>query len=955
MLVVIILPIPKQVMRWAFVITIILGVLPLGGQEGSKAVDYGAGLEQLARLGGLPEMRGAKWITVRNQGGDDDSYDSVYQSRQALKGNGWEVAGQAGVLGFGEMTTSGAESAKGGEKAKGESVAKTDAAALSASLRDPKMVERYQNEFERGNAESMGKPLLFAVQLHAAGETEAANDLAAALFALTPDKSQVVDAAISQIASAEFKRASDKFFNDYNWQGYLDELKRLQVKFPRGWADGPAVAMLIAGVEKRAAGAAVKKPELPDIELKPAALDALERLLAAPKSNETSDEEISRQFGVNLADLPASQRDRYRAIFRQRLGDGMDSNGLWLLDEPSKEPSSPVEELKAMGMDGLIALAAVATDETLVPLAHFDRSGGYMGYSRGSDEDAAQARYMALKRPRGRGEVAMGLLNMAVPGERDEPDAEQLRDEAIEFWQKHRKSGLVEVAELYLTEGNSQQRRLATSYLCASDDPTAGAAFEKAVLGGEAPHTYMSEVDTYLSKRGPAAVGFYKEYAKAVREYVVGLRSGDDTYEMRQAEGIEKLLGSMGIKVGTVSLAELIEAALKPGDEPAAEEEFSGDFYPGGPTGGSKIRSLGMAISSLPMADCLKAFAGAASKATPAQLAEIHDLLQERGMRGAREGQADTAAGESLPSEVVELWRPMLADKNPLPKEHTGIFATFGDSAAFILELAAFPDTQEQFSQLFEVTDSPAEAISVLRARVDAWTAGKTPPAWPDAATVTAERSKEIESKLGSLPAAELPGFVAGLNMDERMALANIMEEYDEDTNPPPAAVLELRTVVTSVTGHPVWFPADPELLQKVGIAKGFKVSAESFEKLANHLASEAKQFSKTTVLFFPTPSQLGCVAAAGRIDRTNRIAYQQFPNEEVAELFAEHKGAEAIILLDLQTEKAVWIVRDGKAQALESNAKAMEILKSTAESNSRYFTMQVLSLEDAEKINNQQ
>lgn len=924
-------------MRWAPIIGLILiGQVGLGAEK--PVVDYSKALDELGKLGGLVEMKGAKWVAQSGEDGSAEDTGMPYEIERGIEGHGWKIPGQDELLAFGMMTARGAAAAS---QAQGESLAKADTEALVGLLTDPE--QSHGMRLEYGSSEVVGRSLLFAVQLRAAGETALANELAGALFNLTVDKALVVDAAVTQLADAEFQRAGEKFFSDYNWGGYAGELKRLRGKYPRGWKDGPAVGLLIARLEQRAAGAAPPKPALPGLELKPAALDALQRLLSVPAKPELSDEQLAKRFEVDLEEIPAGQRAALLARMRSHLRDlgSESSEGLWLLEEADSEPGerSALDELKAMKMDGLLALAAVATDETLVPIPKSTND------SYSSDEsDDPQERYMALRRPQSRGELAVELLKAALPGDYDEADAEELRDAAIAFWRKHHKSGPIALATAYLTEGQGYQVQLAASYLAESEDPAAHAAFEKAVLAADNVTIFLNDVNRYLSARGPAAAEFFRAFAKMVRETTAGADATDE-YEARQAQQMEQMLVAMGVKVGSVSLPELIDAALK---APAAGE---------GPENGSMSPILGLtnALGNVPTGECLKTFAAKMGAATPQQLMEIHYLLINK---VADFNDEEGSQAEPLAKEILELWRPMTTDQRKLPEgnlterlQSLGC-ETLGDSASIVVELAAFPAGLRSLQQINAVSGSPAAAMAILRGRVEALVSGKEPAPWPAAANVSAQRTKELESELGGLKAAEIGGYVARLKLDEQLALAEIMANYDED-HPAPAGVQEIRKQVTSTATQFDWLPNDPELLQKAGIGIGFVVSAESIEGLIAKLAGEAKQFSKVALVFKPAPLGLGSVANAARLDDPKSPGFQRLGIGELAAESANNPDAEALVALQVMQFPIVWLVRNGKPEPTPQAERLMKQLKRPdAPLSEQPFLLQVLTREDAEKLN---
>src|SRR5690606_7834312 len=146
----------------------------------------------------------------------------------------------------------------------------------------------------------------------------------------------------------------------------------------------------------------------------------------------------------------------------------------------------------------------------------------------------------------------------------------------------------------------------------------------------------------------------------------------------------------------------------------------------------------------------------------------------------------------TLPPEVIESWRPLVAKSETLPEKHefSGWVAgyggtTLGDAAALVIETAAHPASGENYTPFAQICEVPETTASFVRKRVEAWMSGKEPPAWPGAEKVEAARREEILAKLGNLSAAGLPAFIKTLNLDERFALAEVVAGFDDDTPAP--------------------------------------------------------------------------------------------------------------------------------------------------------------------------
>lgn len=965
------------------------------------AADFGDGLGRLAALG-LPDMKGATWVKAPEV--EDELVQDAHEFRSLnakLRGGAWKLAGEPPrLLGFGTATwiDTGDEAAEdpqaATEKAEGkpgllERMLKNHAAskpppenkpAPGPSLEDDvkQLADAFGNEtvvqrlIERLEYDSdvLAVPahsLIFAAQVHAAGHPEAANRLAAAIFAAFPDTVQVIDAAVGHFASAEHTKVTDAFFETRDWKAYRDGLKALLEKYPRGWTDTPGVALLLPAVEKRVDGVMPPTPALPGIELKPEALAALAKLLEASTAPEGLN--AGNLMGnVNLSEIPAEHRAELMAMLR-RQGGGMtmgNRDGLWILPAPNGEkeegaPSGPVAELQAMGMDGLIALAAVAEDSTLVPVSN---DAHYSGPSFGSDDAPSAADiYDSLNRPRSRGEIARDVLVTTLPRAEDDvtPGAADLRDAAVDFWKKHRDKSALELAVLFIHEGDEGQRMQAAQFLAQGPNKDFMATFEKVVLAANEPSVFANEVESYLDRRKAEARGFFDAFSKALTKELDGVdlqrdRHNNGTYHILEAGSLEKYLKRLSVKVGAVSLAELIEEALK---EPAGENE---ERRPN-----SAVNSLASAMAGVSIPDCLKAVAAYAPKAAAEQWLNLHQVLLNRIYRDQRRG-TGVMPPVVLSADVLELWRPLLAKNDPLPDKH--VFtpwvkgyggATLGDATALMLETAAFPSSGQLYTPFARICDAPETTSSFVKRRVSAWIEGKEPPPWPDAEKVEEARREEITTKVGSLAADDIRPFAKTLNLDERLALSEWIESFDDET-PAPAGLLALRDTVVDLKPYNPTMAHDPALLEKLGIAPGFKLDPEALRKLAERLALEAKDFSGTAVSLYQAPINLGLLASASRKSDKAEIAEvaNDYYLQRQAQWFQRFKDAEVLAMIAFEGQADFWTVKDGKVQPLSSEdsedaeGSAIRALKELRESKSMsvgYIVISVLTRADAERL----
>lgn len=839
------------------------------------------------------------------------------------------------------------------------SLASKDAAKLAEALGKPTVAEEINQGMSWGDANLHGRLMLFAAQLHAAGETESANALAAALFRAIDNDPAIIDGAISHLADTAYETAVSSFFDTTDWDAYQTDIKALLEKYPRGWANAPAVALLSSHLEKRAT---TPPPlSLPGITLKPAALALIDKLLEK-QTSETSPEALAQARGIDLSRYPANRRAEMIAWLRENAAEGISFSDptLWLLNAPVAEPpTAPVEALKAMGMDGFIALAAALTDETLVPIRKQNDGGSYYS-SNEAPAVAIRRRYANLNRPITRGEIAAALVSSALPtpednsyGNNSQPEPADLAASAIAFWKTNKDKSPVELASLYIAEGNNNQRSLAARFLASSEDPAAHAAFEKTVLDSADPLSHIVEVDGYLAARKTTAKSFANAYIKLVRE---NPPSDDDLnrtpagWQIREAGGLDNYLKKLSLKVGDVSLAKMIADALR-AEKPEEEDATS------------PIAALGPAIQGMTLHECLTTFGKAAPAASPDQWMEIHQLLLARTYHEMRSNSGeDSEDPKPLPEDVLETWTPLLARTEPLPEKgdypkYAGTYGakTVGDGSALLLELATSPILAYTLNNFAQASGSPDAVMDFVRKRAAARSSGQEPEEWPSSENVSEERVEEISEKLAALKAAEIIPYAMSLPLDERFALMDIVNGYAEEESTPPG-LLELRG--TLVRLKPIYDQEhDPETAAKLRLAVGEKITPELLTKISDTLLLDAANTSTTTVMFFPAPLNLGTnlyVTTVKDLDpaklRSSGIGY-------FASQFEQHENPEALSVIAVQNTADIRVIKDGKPVTIESESSGLTALKEVQESKSPtlpYIRISVLTRADAEKITNQ-
>ena len=752
--------------------------------------DFSDGLARLARLG-LPDMRGARW--VRYPGPPRNSFPKSYEFRELglnLTRDVWKLDTEPPTyLEFGSASTVPApDAAQTPEKAVSEPgifkkmlrnyrdknpepeeeskpdippepEAAQDAAAITARLGKSSVAESINNRMRwSGDSNLHGRLMLFAAQLHAAGETRSANSLAAALFLAVNDDTAVIDGAISHLADSRYDAAVSRFFEETDWETFRTSVGEILETFPRGWTNRPAVALLASRLAKRDPSPPL--PTLPNLELNSKAVQLLDRLLEKPsEAPETSDRRLAAASGIDLSDFPAEQRAQIITMLRNQGGGSSSfsiSSQNWLLNsftQTADPQSPPLEQLKAIGIDALPALAAVTGDETtLLPIPAPRNQNTYYGGNRSAAAELRQ-RYRALRRPVSRGEIAVALLTPVLPAPETDSfssssptDPATLSLDTIAFWKKNKDKTPAELAALYIATGSGPQQTQAASFLASSQDPAAHATFEKTVLESPEPVALIAQVDQYLAARKTAAKPFCAAYIELLTENPPTeeqLQRSPASYQIREAGGLANYLKKLSLSVGDVSLKKMIAEAL----EAETPEESSATNQYGRPQ--TPVTALAPAIQSIPLAECLVALGESEPNASPAQWMEIHQLLLGRIQYEYRntprdepeapqetpEQQRDTdPSPATLPPRVLEIWKPLLASSTPLPpegsfSEYASTFGskTTGDASTLLIELANSPQQVYGLQQFAQIEGSATAVIDFVRTRVNAWSRGKNP------------------------------------------------------------------------------------------------------------------------------------------------------------------------------------------------------------------------------------
>lgn len=830
-------------------------------QPAAPSADFSEGFKQLAALG-LPALgKDSQWHPMRLAADPDGSMRDYVRS---LKGHAWFTPapdGKFSAVGLGGIASI-------SEVPKPPSATPLDPAEdadrLIAAIR--KAVKNKENEdpfadhgsSHQRNITPLVHALLFATQLHQTGRTDAANRLAAEVFSRVPDSSTLIDGAVAKIADADYSRVTEEFFASADWTAYQAALRALLEKFPRGWENAPAVRMVADAVAKRVNSPTPPSPKPDGVEISPAAA----ALVAAFADFRSKPQEKPTGGGFGRRHPAYDGGEDYGPG-----NDGLTSvHDLWLLGDPDQSSqnedeekpkptgetpdpagknANPARQLTALGIDALPALASLIGEPYLTHTPNHPNGSGYYNASDSSPEERVLSAYQDLNRPLSLSEIACKLIASTLPNPESEDltaDPDALRDQALAFWKEHRQASREQLALVFLTQGSSQQISLAAPMLVKSTAPDILQALESHMLEAEEPAQKLDLVRSYLKQRRDAAKPFLAAYVKLLRDEVAN-PDGDsyDDYVIKQSGGIDKLVKSLETLTGGLSpRAQAVEIA-------------KGNAKDAKPAITNLLGSISDLSNTKQLYTLLEGAAAAKNAEVRAMFLAPILQLPWPGTDRTPDDATPLPPDRVIPPAELRVWKKLLADTRPIPKDSTMQQLQLQDPcvaelAAAAFELSVSPGLYVKSISAATVFEQPFS--SVLRQRANARATGGPLPPLPDADQVTWERLKEIVANVAKLPTDQVRPHLGSLTPNERAAWMRWFFSQSDDL-PQPENLRKLNLVIVQRSKESGFFPDTPGL---GGIEPGFVLSADSLLAPVQSMAADLPRQSRSVIYLMPLP-----------------------------------------------------------------------------------------------------
>ncbi len=952
----------------------------------TSPADFSNGFKQLSALG-LPQLpAGTKWSVLPESLTSGSLSDSALV--KDLKGNGWLLpppdSGKQQVLPMCEVSLTEIDSEEasktdspgllgrmfgGGKKqpsAKSADLAKDIETLCNALEKLAPQLFAEDNYRAKQEEAHFGRFLILAAQIDQSGQPKLANDLATALFLAAPDREPVIDSAINQLATQQLEAATNAFFQSKDWKAYHRATAALIAKFPRGWNNLSAAALLLDPLSKRAAGTPPPAPALAGIQLDPAAVSSVQWMTDEKPTTKTA-KQLPPEIEQQLASLPARYRAEYLKQMSLEDDNSIGQTENWLLKKPEDLKENPGISLPTLqlGIAALPVLAALATDSYLT-LHPNPESNGYSDDFSSSDDtpvERALQFYASMNRPATRGDLAIHLLKTTLPDPETElysADPQTVSDLALDFWKSHQHATRDQLALTFLKQGSQEQQAEAAQLLTASSDPANHRALETHILEDGSPVRHITTVQTYVKTRKSAAKPFLTLYIKALRDEVGDgdLKDINDLpWEIRELGKIEPLIKQLESQAsGTSPQARAREIATEdPKTARAAIPVF--------------IESLS---DLTPRKRLLALLAGAVAADDP----EVRTLFIQS--MGNYEQEAEvTQAPRVMPAKESKAWKTLLADTRPTPQTISrgisSIGKTVGEMAAIALENNEDPSAFGNFNDTHIITGKSFAEIAIPRAT--ARLASEPIPPLPDASKVSRERLKEIVATAATKPPLEIHPYLKTLSDDERAAWLKWYEEPGDIVIPENIRKLS-KIITTRWADH--WSFKDTPTVVDLGI--GFEVSKTSIETLVQKLSNDAANNSRCFITIYNADFPPGLKILTTKIEPSNTDEGTPIPFNSLSilppasttlnqvfnasldefqspDLAPNSQGIIHIMMSGRRgrSSPSVWQIIDGKP-VLKTTATTQKdtlavLEQETSHDDSFSLTLQILSRADAEAL----
>ncbi len=367
--------------------------------------------------------------------------------------------------------------------------------------------------------DSTGGLFLFAAQLHNKGLKADANKIVALLFKITPNKRQVLLAALNTLADAQYNTVYLQFHQDHNLKKFSANIAPLLKRYPIGWGKAPGVKKLQTLLQAQLNGKKVTTSYKK--------LNATEKKLATALITEKLE-----PFAHNLWLLPPQVKSKTAKPASPKAATIKKSEKTKKTADTKSAVIANITDCRMAAVPMLIGLlddnsfVMIGKDQFNQTSTRYNYLYGMFGSNRNDGDDSSEANkiFNRMPRPMTRGEVAKNLLQAIIIMEVDESNSgnakspEEFKTLCLAWYKKNKNKNPIELATIYLKNGNNSQKVAAADYLLASNAKKQYILVEQELLAGKRERYGNQTRDMlaikYVRKRGDKATGFVEKYIK---------------------------------------------------------------------------------------------------------------------------------------------------------------------------------------------------------------------------------------------------------------------------------------------------------------------------------------------------------------------------------------------------------------------------------------------------------
>ncbi|MFW6151344.1 MAG: hypothetical protein ACOC6C_00035, partial [Verrucomicrobiota bacterium] len=678
--------------------------------------DYSRGFKKFYQLG-LPDVSGAEYVNLSAYGAGFQSSGTM-RHRFKTGGNAWLLE-EDKTNGWAKAVVNQVRAAKVYDRQKLMEMRKKEAGESGSDIIrggwDPfdhriggnwkkadlkkdieAILKGLEKESEKSSSRSWiqhsdvsGEIFLSAAHFHSKGYTNEANQIVGGLFSISEDPHSVIMKGLNKLADGKYEEVYGDFRRERDWKQYHKDMKALLARFKSGWRKAPAVKRLIEEVNAR-----IEKEGIPPLD---------------DEALSEDDRKLAQELVTAEKGIPGTRR----------------RGALWILADPAEtgdeEEDNPLQRIVGRGIKSIPLLLAMLKDDylTQLDLSSLGLRHSYHSYSSDAGqltEEQILNMYNNMNRPAARSDIAFLLLKPLRIGAEQYSSGNMTKNELhsdMEAWYEENKDkSRIELARLYLKDGNRQQKQLAIGFVLAKGKEEDMAGVEKYLLDVERPMMNTHMVRQYVMVRGKKAAAFVDKYEAALKKSMASdennqMYKSDDTKKQVE-QTIEQLR-----KLVSAKPADELLASLLSGDSTMSDVSVQLRQKLGQKEGDE---ALGLTLDA-----ALKAGDGELKSELLSLASQVPHLKMSSGglgMYGPRPKKTEMEI-----EKHSEQWKKLLNDQSKVPGSGWQVSRTVAESAAQAVEGLYGENYQRRYSVMHALGE---EVYAILVARGKARLEGKS-------------------------------------------------------------------------------------------------------------------------------------------------------------------------------------------------------------------------------------